>query len=146
MIRKLVLFSCMLILLGCKTNMSEQKLDKFSIVTGKYMGQERPDFTPRIFAPNIVSTAMSELNAVFSPDYKEFYYSIYMPNKKYVIMSMRYDGRIWTKPEVADFSGRYSDADPFITADGNWLYYISKRPLDPCSKEKKDWDIWRMKK
>ena len=53
---------------------------------------------------------------------------------------------VWGEPEVADFSGHYSDADPFITMDGKWLYFVSKRPEDPAESEKVDWDIWRVEK
>src|SRR4029079_9052859 len=53
------------------------------------------------------------------------------------------DGR-WTMPEVAPFSGRYSDADPFITADGKKFYFISRRPAP--GKTSRDLDIWVMDK
>ena len=112
----------------------------------KYLGQAEPGNTPEIFAPNIISTGMAEINAVFSPDYKEFYYSIRMPNGQLVIMVLKNDGSKWTQPEVAPFSGDYPDADPFITCDGNRLYFISKRPIDSTRVAKSDWDIWRVQK
>lgn len=59
---------------------------------------------------------------------------------------MKYNGQEWSAPEVADFSGEYSDADPFITADGRYLYFVSKRPIDNLQTPKTDWDIWRMEK
>jgi len=54
-------------------------------------------------------------------------------------------GQQWSAPQVAEFSGKYSDADPFITPDGKWLYFISNRPFAPNLEARKDWDIWRMK-
>jgi hypothetical protein len=45
---------------------------------------------------------------------------------------------------VAPFSGQYSDADPFITADGKQFYFISKRPVN--GRAKTDNDIWMMNK
>ncbi len=132
-------------LISC--NMSEtEKEDSFPILSGKYMGQEEPNLQPEIFAPNIVSTGMTEINACFSPDYKEFFYSIILPNGQFVIMSMSYINNKWTEPEVADFSGEYSEADPFITSDGKWLYYVSKKPVDSTKIIKADWDIWRLEK
>jgi Tol biopolymer transport system component len=59
---------------------------------------------------------------------------------------MKYNGQQWSAPEVAGFSGEYSEADPFITADGKWLYYVSKRPIDTLQIPKTDWDIWRVEK
>ncbi len=139
----IILFLLIILLFGCNTERIENKEDSFPELTGKYIGQKQPGLSPEIFAPNIVSTGMSEINAAFSPDFKEFYFSIRMPNGQLVIMTMIYDGTKWSEPEVASFSGRYSDADPFITNDGKWLYFISKRPVDSMNVAKSDWDIWR---
>ena len=46
------------------------------------MGQKEPGLVPEIFAPNIVSTGMTEINACFSPDYTEFFYTIVLPDQK----------------------------------------------------------------
>ena len=136
----------LIIAVGCNTKQLENEKDSFPVLKGKYLGQNEPGFTPEIFAPNIVSTGMAEINACFSPDYLEFFYTIILPNRKYVIISMKYKNNKWTEPEVADFSGQYSDADPFITKDGKWLYFVSKRPEDSINSEKTDWDIWRVER
>ena len=144
---KMYIFILLLITaFGCSTKQLENDKNSFPVLSGKYLGQKEPGLTPEIFAPNIVSTGMSEINACFSPDYSEFFYSIILPNRKYVILSMKYENDQWSKPEVASFSGKYPDADPFITMDGKWLYFISKRPVDSTKREKSDWDIWRMEK
>lgn len=140
-------FIILLILaVGCNRTPLKNEKDSFPVLKGKYLGQNEPGLTPEIFAPNIVSTGMAEINAAFSPDFKEFYFSIRMPNGQLVIMTMIYDGTKWSEPEVASFSGRYSDADPFITYDGKWLYFISKRPVDSMNVAKSDWDIWRTRR
>ncbi len=141
-----ILILILIIATGCDTNQQKKDTESFPILTGKYLGQEEPGLTPEIFAPNIVSTGMSEINACFSPDYSEFFYSIVLPTRKFVIVSMMYENNSWKKPEIAEFSGQYSDADPFITKDGKWLYFVSKRPEDTTKTEKKDWDIWRVEK
>jgi Tol biopolymer transport system component len=138
----LILF--VIFLFGCNTNQTENKADDFPVLTGKYLGQNEPGLIPEIFAPNIVSTGMNEINSCFSPDYTEFLFSVIMPGNDFVIMSMKYDGQKWSAPEVAPFSGEYSEADPFITADGKYLYYVSKRPVDSLQAPKTDWDIWRV--
>lgn len=150
-IKNQILKNCLLTLLliiayGCSIENEENEGESFPVLTGKYIGQNEPGLNPELFAPNIVSTGMSEINAAFSPDFNEFYFSIRMPNGQLVIMSMIYDGTSWSEPEVASFSGRYSDADPFITYDGKWLYFISKRPVDSMSVAKRDWDIWRTRR
>lgn len=131
---------------GCRNKEAINEQETFPILSGQYMGQDPPELIPKVFTPNIVSTGMAEINAVFSPDYKEFYYSILMPNRNFVIIQMKYDGKQWSQPEVAPFSGNYPDADPFITCDGKWLYFISKRPINETDTIKKDWDIWRVSK
>jgi len=144
--KKITIFTFSVILiLGCNSP-SENEVANFPILKGKYLGQTEPGNTPEIFAPNIISTGMDEINAAFSPDFKEFYYSIRMPNGQLVIMVLKNDGSKWSQPEVAPFSGEYPDADPFITYDVNWLYFISKRPLDSTMVTKSDWDIWRVQK
>ncbi len=142
--KKYLFLSLLIIAFGCNTKQLETEQNSFPVLTGKYLGQAEPGNTPEIFAPNIISTGMSEINAVFSPDFKEFYYSIRIPNGQLVIMVLKNDGRKWSAPEVASFSGEYSEADPFITADGKYLYYVSKRPIDSLQIPKKDWDIWRV--
>jgi hypothetical protein len=144
MVKYWILILTVITLFGCNNN--TEKKEKFPELTGKYLGQKEPGLVPEIFAPNIVSTGMAEFNSSFSPDFKEFYFSIRMPNSKMVIMKMIYDGTKWSEPEVASFSGKYSDADPFITYDNKWLYFISQRPIDSTNIAKNDWDIWRTRK
>lgn len=133
-----------LVLLGFNGIIYAQTENNFLNSKDAYFGQKTPGLIPEIFAPGIVSTGMSEINACFSPNNKEFLYSIIMPNRQFVIMSMIYKDNKWTEPEVASFSGKYSDADPFITIDGKWLYFVSKRPIDKKQTTKNDWDIWRL--
>ena len=112
-------------------------------LSGPYLGLERPGTTPTVFAPGIVSTGQDELNGSFTPDGREFYYSIGNPLRSYyAVVGMReVDGR-WGRPEVMSFSGRFSDADPFVSADGRRLYFVSRRPTAEGATEDKDWDIW----
>lgn len=50
----------------------------------------------------------------------------------------------WTAPEPIAFTDlRYSDSDPWLTADGNTLYFVSDRPAPGRGAEREDLDIWR---
>ena len=62
----------LILIVGCNSKQSENEKDSFPVLKGKYLGQQEPGQTPELFAPNIVSTGMSEINAAFSPDFKEF--------------------------------------------------------------------------
>ena len=48
----------------------------------------------------------------------------------------------WTAPELLPFSDTYMDLEPFLSSDGKRLYFVSNRPLDDSTQEKKDFDIW----
>jgi Tol biopolymer transport system component len=49
-------------------------------------------------------------------------------------------------PEVAFFSGQYSDTSPFFAADGKRMYFCSKRPLPSSDLPNEDFDIWFIEK
>jgi hypothetical protein len=48
----------------------------FPVLTGAYFGKKPPGIVPEVFEPNIVSTGLDELNSVFSPDGREFYFCV----------------------------------------------------------------------
>lgn len=116
----------------------------FPKLTGLYLGQKPPGVTPELFAEGIVSTGKNEVNAVFSKDGKEFYYSLFNSGKGYTIMMMEEKKDGWTKPTVAPFSGKYSEVDMFITPDGNQFYYVSKRPFKEGESRSPGYQIWFM--
>lgn len=58
-----------------------------------------------------------------------------------IYMSSR-AGEGWTAPRPAPFSGEHSDSDPFVSPDGQWLYFVSDRPRARRSTATDD-DIWR---
>jgi hypothetical protein len=115
-------------------------------VRGPYMGQDPPGSEPMLFAPGIVSTDKRELNSVFTPDGKEFYFSYSKGGGGYTIMVMRRDMGAWTSPEVASFSGEYSDVDMCVSHDGKTLYYGSNRPRQGRGAAKSGFDIWSVKR
>lgn len=97
---------------------------------------------PELVLPGIVSTGLDELNAAFSPDGRELYFSINAPeNGLGAIVVSRRRGASWSAPEMASFSGRYSDYDPFFSADGRRLFFISNRPTGAADSTT-DYDIW----
>ncbi len=124
---------------------------QFPALKGPYLGQPEPGLTPVLFAPGVVSTEKRELNAVFTPDGKEFYYTIRKPGGDWVIMVMKQENNRWTRPRAASFSGQYSDVDMFISPDGKKLFYCSNRPRESQAADTKsdaeksprrDFDIW----
>ncbi len=109
-------------------------------LTGDYLGQTPPGLTPALFAPGVVSTAANELNCVFSPDGNELYFTERRDGRNTLMTMSRVDGE-WRSRSVVSFSGKYGDVDPFITEDGNRLYFSSNRPPNN-SGEAGDSDLW----
>src|SRR5262245_102732 len=98
---------------------------------------------PAVFGAGVVSTGEYESHPAFTPDGRTLYFVRSTPQFTdwTIYVTHHADGR-WSPPKVAPFSGKHRDADPFITADGKQLYFISDRPVD--GKPKKDMDIWVM--
>jgi Tol biopolymer transport system component len=106
---------------------------------------DEPTTEPTIFAEGIISTGDFDSHPAFTPDGKTLYFVRSTPNfNHWTILVSQFENGKWNTPEVAPFSGQYSDADPFITADGSRFFFISNRPVP--GKSKPDLDIWVMKK
>jgi Tol biopolymer transport system component len=142
-------FALLTFTLSCSPKEQPQKIEKAKklLPSGDYFGLNA-DTTAQVFAEDIVSREFQELNAVFSPDGKEFYFTIADPGRNFytIVFYKRNEAGEWEGPEVAPFSGSYSDADPFFSPDGKKLYFISQRPLDNTVDEPKDFDIWMVEK
>jgi hypothetical protein len=48
----------------------------------------------------------------------------------------------WSPATIMPFSGTHNDDDPFVSADGQWLYFVSDRPAS-ISTVAGDLNIWR---
>jgi len=120
---------------------SAQQTDS-PMLSGPYLGQKPPGMTPEIFAPGIISTNMNEAKIAISPDGNEIFYRVMNYNHSfYAIVFMKQENGVWSKAEVAPFSGKYHDGEPFFSVDGKQLFFNSNRPL-AGQKEPKDNDIW----
>ena len=111
---------------------------------GPYLGQEPPGMEPEVFAPGVVSTTADEVNSVFTPDGREFYFSAFIPGHGYTIMVMKQTGSGWGRMAVAPFSGKYSEVDIFISPDGTQGFFISKRPYRENQDRSSGYQIWAM--
>jgi WD40-like Beta Propeller Repeat len=101
--------------------------------------------TPRLFGEGVISTSDDEYGGTFTPDGKTIYFNKSVPySYRYSICESHWANGHWTTPVVAPFSGKYSDSDPAISADGSELYWTSDRPVD--GKIKHDYDIWMVKR
>jgi Tol biopolymer transport system component len=114
------------------------------IATAQYTNTKQIS-EPTIFAPGVISTGDYEVCPQFSLDGKTFYFVKSTPDANFwtIVFSKLENGK-WSAPQVAPFSGQYSDADEFITRDGKQMFFISKRPLSKATREPRKLDIWVM--
>jgi len=95
-------------------------------------------FLPEIFSkfPNVRDIAMSS-------EGNEIYFSVQsFQDEVSFIARITKDNNTWSKPEIANFSGKYFDIEPFLSSDGLKLYFVSNRPLNETEDKVKDFDIW----
>jgi hypothetical protein len=101
----------------------------------------KPIASPLIFGEGVVSTAEDDLNAAFSPDGRSVYFTRNFPrNRLGVILVSDFKNNRWGPPQIAPFSGQFTDYDPFFSPDGTKLFFCTNRGAD--GKAKTDFDIW----
>lgn len=97
------------------------------------------------WAPQGISSPLFESHAAFDPltgdllfvrSSKEF--------RGWRILASHCGSKGWSEPQPAAFAAPGLEADPFFTADGRWLYFISTRASGSSSS--KDLDIWRLQR
>ncbi len=111
----------------CKTQEVQKSEADFSQIKGPYLGQKPPGLTPQVFAPGIVSTDKSELNSVFSPDGREFYFSRSRGPGTSAIQLVTYEDGVWSPSRQVSFATGQTDVNPSLTTDGNTLFFGSLR-------------------
>jgi Tol biopolymer transport system component len=103
-----------------------------------------------LFLPGVMSTPQDELNAAFTPDGRELYWSLNSVQGQQgmgvIVFSRKKSGGGWNNPELASFSGQYSDYDPFVAPDGQRLFFISNRPKGAATWNPQDFDIYVVEK
>ena len=100
---------------------------------------------PAMMSQGFISTGMDERSGSMGPENKTFYFSIRHGGDLSVIFVSRYRDGFWEFPEVAEFSGEYRDASPFVSPDGRFLYFTSRRPRHQ-NDSFPNWNIWRCRR
>lgn len=105
---------------------------------------ESPSFT--VFAPGVISSDEEEYRISFTPDAQTAYFargSAFFPQSRQatILESHLVDGA-WTEPVTASFSGTYADIDPWVSPDGNSIYFSSIRPV--AGEPRTDAEVWRV--
>jgi hypothetical protein len=97
----------------------------------------------RPWKPARISSPLFESHAAFDPRTRELYFVRSSPAfEGWRIFVSRCTATGWSEPKPPVFAGDGVEADPFFSADGRTLYFISTRSLD--GRARKDLDIWRV--
>lgn len=125
---------------------ADRKSIKKMRMKGKYLGQKEPGLTPKMFAPNFVSTENFIHTAVFHPNEKELYFtaSLRKIGAEAIMVSKKRNG-VWRKPKRLDIFGDTKEFDSFITQDGKKLFYCSNRKVRETDTIQNA-DIWMMER
>jgi Tol biopolymer transport system component len=87
--------------------------------------------TPKLFGEKVISAGEFEFNASFTPDSRTVFFSKGTTNWDILaLFSSSIEKGNWGKPVLLPFSGKYRDADPFVSFDGKKLFFISDRPVN----------------
>jgi len=91
------------------------------------------DATPAVFAPGVISGPLHDSAPAFTPDGNTVYFTRSDGANSSILVSHRLEGR-WSEPQLAPFSGKWSDMEAAISPDGRFLIFISNRPKTPGGK------------
>lgn len=122
----------------------------FPVIEGPFLGQKPPGLIAEVFAPGIVSTDAWELEGVFGPDMKEFYFTTDEGYEKNTVVGLKYENNQWEK--FIEFA---RTGEVVISADGNRMHMAKgyrERTPDGWSEVKSlgpmfdrdDWGIMRL--
>ncbi|MCO7224386.1 hypothetical protein [Pleionea sp. CnH1-48] len=132
--------------------------DEFPALKGAYMGQKAPGIVAEPFAPGIISKEGWELEGVFAPGMKEFYFTIDRgvytgPNKtgfRPTVIGFRQENKVWKKfiefPRIGEVTfapdgQRMYMAEGYRDRVGN--DWSERKSLGPMF-DRKDWGIMRL--
>lgn len=110
---------------------------------GPYLGQKPPGRSPEVFAPGVVSHGFHEHGLTISPAGDEMFYATSSSDHAYyAIVRVVSERGLWADPEIAPFSGAFTDMGPRFSPDGRKLFFCSNRPSPGAAGEKGDYDLW----
>jgi len=95
------------------------------------------------WAPAGITSQQFESHPAFDPQTGDLYFVRSTPQfSGWRILVSHCGPQGWTEPQPPSFAGPGLEADPYFTADGKSLYFISTRASG--STKSKDLDLWRV--
>ncbi len=116
------------------------------LIYSKTSSQSLPQ--AKLFAEGLINTNADEYGPAFTPDGKTLYFTrrVNRRDSEFIYVSRLENGK-WSAPELAPFSGKYFDKEPFVSPDGKRIFFASLRPVDGVApKNNRDFNIWFVEK
>lgn len=106
-----------------------------------YLGQKPPTSRAELFSPNFISTKVEHSAVMFTPNAKEMWFGRMYPAKIWYLVNK--NGK-WSDIRKAPLDDNYNYLYPFLSPDGNKLYFTSDRPITPGEERlgRGDGDLW----
>jgi len=98
-----------------------------------------------VFEPGVFSLPdQHEYRVAFTPDGQTAFFArsteFFPESREATLYMSELEDGVWSTPVVAPFSGVYPDLDPFVSSDGERVYFSSIRPV--AGQERTDVDVW----
>lgn len=101
---------------------------------------------PSVVGEGILSTDDEEYRIAFAPDGATAFFArgvgFFPQSREATIYETTLVDGEWTEPTVAAFSGTYPDLDPWVSADGESIYFSSIRPAG--GEDRTDAELFRV--
>lgn len=112
----------------------------------KYLNENIPSSTPIVFMQSLTPKDMLIHKGVFSPDLKEYYYTISDKNfEKFEVFMIEKSKGKWSEPKRSFFDSEHNEHGMSFSPDGNTLYFSSTRPVN-IEGVLSTWHIWKSDK
>ncbi|MFL6602587.1 MAG: TolB family protein [Steroidobacteraceae bacterium] len=113
------------------------------ISNGACATEETPKDTtpahPAIFAPGVISGPADDADAAFAPDGN----TVFFARNSTVLVSHK-SGSLWSRPQIAPFSGQWADRQPTMAPDGSFIVFVSNRPVESGAGTHPAGNLWRV--
>jgi len=112
----------------------------------QFLTEEIPSNTPLAFKQNIIPQNKIIHKGIFSPDLKEYYYTISDKNfERFEVYVIKKSDGNWSEPDKAFFNSNYNEHGMSFSPNGNTLYFSSTRPAN-IKGVYPTWHIWKSDK
>ena len=133
-----IIFLFTIVFLSCRNENDNAKM--------QFLTDEIPKNIPFEFKQKLVPKNKLIHRGIFSPDLKEYYYTISDNNfEKFEVFAIKNNNGNWSEPKKAFFSSRYNEHGMSFSADGNSIYFSSTRPTN-IEGVLETWHIWKSDK